>query len=77
MTNVVIVDNDWSFCERLQEELSKAVSIHVGAVHRSGEEALQHIPRREPDVVLMDIKLTGSNACAASAQSPRPSLRRC
>jgi DNA-binding NarL/FixJ family response regulator len=57
MTTVCLVEDDDSFCGLLQRTLTRCRSIRVSGVHRSGEEALQEVPRRKPDVVLLDIKL--------------------
>jgi len=53
---IFVVEDEWATSLVLQEKLKKNGYAIAGAV-MSGEEALDQIPRCEPDIVLMDIKL--------------------
>ena len=59
MTTVSLVEDDASFSLLLARDLSRCKSIDIISVHSDAEEALQELPHRKPDVVLMDIKLPG------------------
>src|SRR6266542_1577940 len=60
-TTVSLVEDDTSFSLLLTRALSRSKSIEIISVHSNAEEALRQLPRRNPDVVLMDIKLPGMN----------------
>ncbi len=57
MTTVSLVEDDASFSLLLTRALSKSKSIEIMSVHANAEEALLELPRRKPDVILMNIKL--------------------
>ena len=57
MTTVSLVEDDTSFSLLLTRALSTSKSIEILSVHSNAEEALREIPRRKPDVILMNIKL--------------------
>ena len=57
MTTVSLVEDDTSFSLLLTRALSRCKSIEILSVHSNAEEALREIPRRKPDVILMNIKL--------------------
>ena len=59
MITVSLVEDDSSFALLLRKALSKIKSIEIVSVHSNAENALRELPRRKPDVVLMDIKLPG------------------
>src|SRR6266478_4251277 len=57
MTMISIVEDDETFCHLMIRNLSRSRSIRISSIHPNAEEALEEIPQRRPDVVLMDIKL--------------------
>ncbi len=54
---VSIVDDEADLREHIGGYLSAAGNIRCISAYSSGEEALEHLPRDKPDVVLMDINL--------------------
>ncbi len=58
---VSIVDDEVDLRENISGYVSAAKGIRCVSVHGSAEEALVHLPREKPDVVLMDINLGGMN----------------
>ena len=61
MNTVSLVEDNTSFSFLLTRSLSRIKNIDVISVHPNAEEALRELPRRMPDVVLMDVKLPGMN----------------
>lgn len=55
--NVSVVEDDNVVREQLVHQLEQAKGFQLISSHRSAENALEEIPRRKPDVVLMDINL--------------------
>src|SRR5882724_7831015 len=76
MNTVSLVEDDASFSLLLTRALSRIKNIDVISVHSNAEEALRELPRRKPDVVLMDIKLPGMNGieCLRQLRKLSPSL---
>ena len=76
MTTVSLVEDDTSFSLLLTRALSRSKSIEIIGVHSSAEEALRELPRRKPDVILMDIKLPGMNGieCLQQLRKLSPAL---
>jgi two-component system response regulator DesR len=72
---VVIVDDHVLFAESLQLLLSEDERIEVVGCARGGEEAVPLVEAVEPDVVLMDIAMPGTDGIEATrrirAASPR------
>ncbi|MEW6086592.1 MAG: response regulator transcription factor [Chloroflexota bacterium] len=66
MIRVLICDDQFVVCEGLRTILSDAPDIEVAGVATSGALALELIPRAQPDVVLMDLKMPGMNGIAAT-----------
>ena len=58
---IAIVEDQREMRESLVEWLGNAPGLRCVGAHASAEEALQQIPATQPDVVLMDINLTGMN----------------
>lgn len=58
-TRVLIVDDDFSFARQLKLMLEHRGYV-VSATVSSGEEALQELREKSPDLVLMDVVLNGS-----------------
>ena len=58
---ISIVEDQRDMRESLVEWLNHAPGLRCVGAHASAEEALRDIPGERPDVVLMDINLTGMN----------------
>lgn len=54
---IVIVEDEPSFQEWIQEELAAATDIECLHAFSTGEEALKVIPQLRPDIVIMDLQL--------------------
>jgi two-component system, response regulator PdtaR len=74
---VLIVDDDTDLAETLSEQLQSA-GMHVVGISGDGNEALQLASIRNPDLIIMDIKLPGMDgievAHAINRQDPKPIL---
>lgn len=58
---ITIVEDQNEMRESLAEWLGNAPGLRCVGAHATAEEALRRIPCENPDVVLMDINLTGMN----------------
>ncbi|HVU28686.1 MAG TPA: response regulator transcription factor [Verrucomicrobiae bacterium] len=74
---VSIVEDNRGTRESLTELLERADSLRFVSSHSSGEEALQQIPVKAPDVVLMDINLPRMNGieCVARLKEQLPKIQ--
>ena len=68
---VAIVEDDPGLRDQLTQILTAARGVSCVVACASGEEALESIPARMPDVVLMDIKLPGMSGIECVAQLKR------
>ena len=59
MITVSIVDDEKELCQSIATFVNGAPGFRCLSMYHSGEAALEHLPRDKPDVVLMDIHLTG------------------
>jgi DNA-binding NarL/FixJ family response regulator len=59
--SVSIVEDDLEVRTTLAHLIDSSAGYRCASQHPSGEEALAQIPKNPPDVVLMDINLTGLN----------------
>jgi NarL family two-component system response regulator LiaR len=66
MIRVLICDDQAIVCEGLRVILSSAHGIEVVGVAYDGAQALELIPKTDPDVVLMDLKMPGMNGIQAT-----------
>lgn len=75
--SVVVVEDDRGLREELINLLSSAPDVNCIGAFASGEEALQRIPDRWPDVVLMDIGLPGMSGieCVSELKRLNPALQ--
>jgi DNA-binding NarL/FixJ family response regulator len=74
---VVVVEDDPGLREQLVEILRTASDIECIAAVSSAEEGLELIPGRNPDVVLMDIRLPGMSGiqCVAELKRIAPTIQ--
>jgi DNA-binding NarL/FixJ family response regulator len=77
LKTVVIVEDDRALREEIVGILGSAPDIQCLSTHISAEEALRSIPRRPPDVVLMDIKLPKMSGieCVTELKKVLPTLQ--
>src|ERR1700759_1013381 len=59
---VSIVDDEADLRENIAGFVDAAKGFKCVSVHSSAEEALAHLPKEKPDVVLIDINLGGMGA---------------
>ena len=71
---ISIVEDQPEMRESLVAWLGDAPGLRCVGAHATGEEALKKIPQENPDVVLMDINLTGMNGiqCVARLKASLP-----
>jgi DNA-binding NarL/FixJ family response regulator len=77
MIAVSIVEDDRRVRESLAILVNGAENTRCVSSHATGEEALEIIPQKKPDVVLMDINLPGMNGieCARKLKALMPRLQ--
>ncbi len=75
--SVVVVEDDKGLREQLVQILESAPDIKCLAAFMSAEEALPQILAKNPDVVLMDIKLPNMSGiqCVAEIKKTAPSMQ--
>lgn len=75
--SVVVVEDDRGLREQLVQILESAPDIKCLAAFSSAEEALPQILEKNPDVVLMDIKLPNMSGiqCVAEIKKTAPSMQ--
>ena len=59
MITVSIVDDEKKLCQSIAAFVNGAPGFRCVSMYHSAEAALEHLPQDRPDVVLMDIHLTG------------------
>lgn len=71
---ITIVEDQRDMRESLVEWLGNAPGLRCVGAHASAEEALKRIPNEHPDVVLMDINLSGMNGieCVSRLKESMP-----
>ena len=74
---IAIVEDQRDMRESLVEWLGNAPGLRCVGAHASAEEALRRIPDESPDVVLMDINLTGMNGieCVSRLREKLPQIQ--
>jgi len=77
MIAVSIVEDDRRVRESLCILINGADNIRCVSAHATGEEALELIPQKKPDVVLMDINLPGMSGieCVRKLKTQMPKLQ--
>ena len=75
--SVVVVEDNRGLRDELTNLLSTAPDVNCIGAFASAEEALQRIPERWPDVVLMDIGLPGMSGidCVSELKRRNPALQ--
>ena len=61
MITVSIVDDEKELCRSIATFVNGAPGFRCVSMYHSGEAALERLPKDQPDVVLMDIHMTGIN----------------
>ncbi|MGH8022261.1 MAG: response regulator [Limisphaerales bacterium] len=74
---IAIVEDQREMRESLVEWLGTAPGLRCVGAHATAEEALRRIPDENPDVVLMDINLTGMSGiqCVARLKERLPEMQ--
>src|SRR3989442_6967858 len=74
---VAIVDDDEGIRTSLAALIRRAPALRLAGDYPDAESALEEIPRRPPDVVLMDINLPGMNGveCVRQLKTALPSVQ--
>jgi DNA-binding NarL/FixJ family response regulator len=74
--SVIVVEDDRGLREQLVKILNSAPGIRCGGACASGEDAIRLVPVKNPDVVLMDIRLPGMSGidCVATLKQILPAL---
>ena len=57
MTSILLVEDHAIFAQVLRRMLQERGKLHISAVARSAEEALEKIPELDVDLVLVDVSL--------------------
>lgn len=63
--NIIIVDDDKLVCQALKTILEADGEIHVLCLGHSGEEAIELYQSYQPDILLMDIRMSGMTGIEA------------
>ena len=66
MIRVLICDDQDIVRQGLEVILNKASNIEVVGTAEDGAEALELVPQKQPDIVLMDLKMPGMNGIVAT-----------
>lgn len=77
MINVSIVDDEKELCKSIATFVNGAPGFRCVSMYHSGEAALEHLPADQPDVVLMDIHMSGMDGieCAGSLKALMPQIQ--
>jgi DNA-binding NarL/FixJ family response regulator len=67
-TRTLIVDDDASFRRRVKEFLASEPDIEVVGEAADGQEGIFKARELQPDVVLMDVRMPGTNGISATRQ---------
>jgi DNA-binding NarL/FixJ family response regulator len=77
MYTVALVEDDRNTRDLLAMTIAKCRTLKLVNVYESGTEALQDLPEKRPDVVLMDIKLPGMSGidCVRALRNRTPAFK--
>jgi DNA-binding NarL/FixJ family response regulator len=76
MTTVALVEDSPAMRRNLERMLRRATGVRCVCACATAEEALEQVPLKQPDVVLMDINLPGASGieCTARLKQKLPGL---
>ena len=76
MITVSIVDDEKKLCQSIAAFVNGAPGFRCVSMYHSAEAALEHLPQDRPDVVLMDIHLTGMSGieCVQRLKTMAPEM---
>jgi DNA-binding NarL/FixJ family response regulator len=76
LINVAVVEDDNSIRESLEILINGSDEFNCMGTYKNAETALIHIPRQNPDVVLMDINLPGASGieCVKKLKQSTPHI---
>ena len=77
MITVSIVDDEKELCQSIATFVNGAPGFRCVSMYHSGEAALEHLPKDQPDVVLMDIHMNGISGieCAGRLKALMPRVQ--
>jgi DNA-binding NarL/FixJ family response regulator len=77
MITVSIVDDEKELCKSIATFVNGAPGFRCLSMYHSGEAALEHLPKDRPDVVLMDIHMSGISGieCAGRLKAIMPQIQ--
>src|SRR3984957_1594374 len=77
MISVSIVDDEKKLCKSIATFLNASPGFRCVSMYGRAEAALQHLPADQPDVVLMDINMTGMDGieCVRHLKASAPQLQ--
>ena len=77
MITVSIVDDEKELCQSIATFVNGAPGFRCVSMYHSGEAALEHLPKDQPDVVLMDIHMSGISGieCAGRLKALMPQVQ--
>lgn len=77
MISVSIVEDEKNLCQSISTFLNGSPGFRCVSIYGSAEAALQHLPKDQPDVVLMDINMPGMNGieCVRHLKAMIPKLQ--
>jgi DNA-binding NarL/FixJ family response regulator len=77
MITVSIVDDEKELCRSIATFVNGAPGFRCLSIYHSAEAALEHLPKDQPDVVLMDIHLNGMSGieCVGRLKALMPQIQ--
>lgn len=77
MITVSIVDDERKLCQSIATFVNGAAGFRCVSMYHSAEAALEHLPQDRPDVVLMDIHMSGMSGieCVERLKSMAPDVQ--
>jgi DNA-binding NarL/FixJ family response regulator len=77
MITISIVDDEKELCQSIATFVNGAPGFRCVSMYHSGETALKHLPTDHPDVVLMDIHMTGMSGieCVKRLKTMMPRIQ--
>jgi DNA-binding NarL/FixJ family response regulator len=77
MIKISIVDDEKKLCQSIATFVDGTPGFQCVSIYHSGEAALEHLPKDQPDVVLMDIHMAGMNGieCVERLKAKTPQMQ--